>query len=89
MIFLADNDDDMVLNCLAGEFMTQIDDEIVALYLKNFGINGEAYAAANKRQGGCVGIHVTSVCSCIGFLLGVSYNLIAIITLVVGLICKP
>jgi len=89
VIFLADNVDDTVLNCLAGEFMTKIDDEIVALYLKNFGINEEAYAAANKRQGGCVGCCVTRVCFFIGFLVGLSYNLIAIITLVVGPICKP
>ena len=89
VIFLADNVEDMVLNCLAGEFMTQVDGEIVALYLKIYDIDGKAYVLADRSDAGCVCGCWTCLSGFIGHLLSFSYSLITIITLVFGPMCKP
>ena len=89
VIFLADNVEDMVLNCLAGEFMTQVDGEIVALYLKIYDIDGKAYVLADRKNTGSISGCWKCLSFFIGHLLSFSYTLIAIITLVFGPMCKP
>merc|ERR1712136_419703 len=88
VIFLSDNAEDMVLNCLAGQFLTKVDGEIVALYLKIYDIDTFEFVSADRREAGWVG-SCWFLVSLFSYVVGFSYSLITIITLVFGPVCEP
>merc|ERR1719502_472987 len=70
IVFLSDSIEEMILNCLAAEFITAIDDEVIRFYLKRYGISGQAYKDANQKQASKIGTWFMVIAFFFGLLAG-------------------
>lgn len=88
-LFLAKDVEEIVLNCLAGEFMTQIDDEIVSIYIRYFGVDGKVLFDAGNKKASLRSICIAGCGTLVAVVANFCYIIIAGGTLTWGPICKP